>query len=1459
MSRGDLKDNGLLLEYIPEKIIESIDAFPLNDNLVSSKPHKKSPKSPLPKKRGTIKVTIRSRKKNEPIEDVPTIPRPEKSVTNEVNEINNQNKRLPNCPKGQHRHRKTRKCVPNKPIIVVQDDKARDDEDEITSPVESQSSINTIAKYIADTIQPLFTISASAIATQPIETQPIEREPIETQPIETEPIKRQPIETQPIDNDGIETTQDAYNNIPELNEYVFNLDNNNDLLKKEHREYDNNRNLTNEYDFLYPELDDPNFNLKIAKHKEFNDTMYDGAIYPIEKQAELMCNARFELLPHQLFVKNFMSLQTPYNSLLLYAGLGSGKTCSAIGIAEEMRAYMKQLNINKRILVVASPNVQSNFRLQLFDERRLELIKSGEDGIWNIESCVGNSLLKEINPTNLKGLAKDKVVAAIKRIINANYLFLGYGQLNNFIYDALHPEDKKYKKGSNMQKDVKPALTKKQTVSKIRELFDHRLIIIDEVHNIRIASDNAEKKKTALLLMKVAKYSKNLRMLLLSATPLFNSYKEIIWLTNLMNVNDKRAIIETAHVFDSDGNFKEATAEEEGGRELLMRKLTGYVSYVRGENPYSFPMRIYPFQFSPQHSIMSIEYPSMQMNGSQIDEPIKHIPIYINNIGSYQQKAYTFMIENMKEKSYDYYTKYGQFRNMPTFENMDSFGYTLLQNPLQSLNMVYPNDKLEIISDDIDSDTVITSMIGEKGLSNTMTYEEKTENYLPMRYNFDYKPEILAKYGPIFKMTDESGSPLLAKYSAKIAEICRCVLNSSGIIIIYSQYIDGGIVPLALALEELGFGRFSSSTNARNLFSGKRNEGLDAVTMKPKTKLGEGEEFNQAKYVMITGDKAFSPNNAADIKHLTNPENKYGKNIKVVLLSKAGAEGIDFKNIRQIHVLEPWFNMNRIEQIVGRGVRNLSHCQLPFQERNVEIYLHGTHDPESQEEAADLYVYRLAEKKAIQIGNVTRVMKSIAVDCILNHGQTNFTQEMISQEVVQRLSSGQTIKIKAGDRPHTDICDYMDTCNMVCSPNIHVKKEDIITDNYNQNFVRMNQSMILQSVRNLFREKSVYDRERMFAAINIIKQYPVEQIYYTLSYLIHNKNEYLTDKYGRLGHLVDKYDPSSQRAYYMFQPIEITDTSISKDERTRPIDYSRKHFIMEIDKTVPIDKDEVTETVIKNINPNTIIENINADIAIVFNTSVIKKGEKSWYKHAGKTYSMMKTPENVVHRILIDYQITDQLLEQMITNHILDIMDFNDKMELVRYFYDNLENSSTNNPHIKEYFENRRLDLFGKTCIILMKEDQLVVMIQETRGDIRSWIEADSEDLEDLQDQVVKYRIPLTPEKTNPLVGFITLFISPKSNTREMVFKIKDFDQKKNNIGARIDDAGKDKVIKLLNRMIGGEAIYNDENTQNISQLGLCFILELLMRVFTRQHHENRAFFFTPEQTAMSNVIKGNM
>ena len=93
---------------------------------------------------------------------------------------------------------------------------------------------------------------------------------------------------------------------------------------------------------LYPNLSDINFNIKIANKKEFSDTKYEGPDFSktLKEQADILANADFELQPHQAFVKNFMSFQTPYNSLLLYHGLGSGKTCSAIGVCEEMRDYL---------------------------------------------------------------------------------------------------------------------------------------------------------------------------------------------------------------------------------------------------------------------------------------------------------------------------------------------------------------------------------------------------------------------------------------------------------------------------------------------------------------------------------------------------------------------------------------------------------------------------------------------------------------------------------------------------------------------------------------------------------------------------------------------------------------------------------------------------------------------------------------------------------------------------------------------------------------------------------------------------------------------------------------------------------------------------------------------------------------------------------------------------------------
>ena len=564
-----------------------------------------------------------------------------------------------------------------------------------------------------------------------------------------------------------------------------------------------------------------------------------------------------------MFVRNFLSFQTPYNNLLLFHGLGTGKTCSAISVCEEMRSFMKEMGISKRIIIVASPNVQDNFKLQLFDKRKLKNI----NGRWNMRACTGNSFLKEINPMYMKGLEKNKVIRQIERIIRTSYLFMGYTEFSNYITKILS----KFKE------------TKEQRA--IEKEFNNRLIVIDEVHNIRSTSDNKQK-KIANNLLKLVKFTENLKLLLLSATPMFNSYKEVIWLLNLMNLNDNRFPIKINEVFNKDGSFILDDEGNEVGKELLIQKARGYISFVRGENPYTFPYRIYPNEFNSENTLKKIKYPSKQINGKEIITEIQFLDLFISNIGEYQRKAYDYIIKNIHD-------------DFPSFTKMESgVGYQVLSNPLQILNMAYT-------SVDFDKGAKNIKLHGIGGLNRIMTYDKSTKR------NFSYKQEILDNYGRIFSSNE------ISKYSGKIHSICEHIKKSKGIVLIYSQYIHGGCVPLALALEEMGLIRYGGRSLFKKQISPKKN----ALTMEPI----KNSKEPVASYIMITGDIKLSPRNKKEIDWCTNEDNINGEKVKVVIISRAGSEGLDFKNIRQVHILEPWYNLNRIEQIIGRAVRFCSH------------------------------------------------------------------------------------------------------------------------------------------------------------------------------------------------------------------------------------------------------------------------------------------------------------------------------------------------------------------------------------------------------------------------------------------------------------------------------------------------------------------------------------------------------
>ena len=90
--------------------------------------------------------------------------------------------------------------------------------------------------------------------------------------------------------------------------------------------------------------------------------------------------------------------------------------------------------------------------------------------------------------------------------------------------------------------------------------------------------------------------------------------------------------------------------------------------------------------------------------------------------------------------------------------------------------------------------------------------------------------------------------------------------------------------------------------------------------------------------------------------------------------------------------------MNRIEQIIGRAVRTCSHKLLPLSKRNVQIFMHASY-LHNRREATDLYVYRMAEMKSLQIGAVSRILKETSIDCILNVGQQNFSVDNFNQDI----------------------------------------------------------------------------------------------------------------------------------------------------------------------------------------------------------------------------------------------------------------------------------------------------------------------------------------------------------------------------------------------------------------------------------------------------------------------------
>jgi hypothetical protein len=996
----------------------------------------------------------------------------------------------------------------------------------------------------------------------------------------------------------------------------------------------------------YPEITDIDFNEKIYIKKEFREHEI------IEKTDwdKISSKKEFTLDPHQLFLKNYISPDTPYNGILIFHGTGVGKTCTAISIAEGFKKTLK--NMNKRILVIS--NLKKNFEDELYNFHKERIKKNPED----VVQCTGKSYALGKESLYLTHRQEEKEINKLKKIY---YEFVGYLKFANIIIEGTRGW-----KGS--EKDITEKI--KRFIS---AKFDDRVIIIDEIQNMK-TDKREDTKNIQLILESIIKYGKNIKLILMSATPMFDRPDEIIFYINLLLQNDGRKKIDRSEIFDSkDGTLKpNANAK-------LREIFKGYVSYIRAEKPFIFPFRIYP----KNTIIPNIDY---YMDGQKIEDnkKIRYTKIIPCPMQDIQLNTYLYYLNkkfkngklnkifDIKDEDIDEENIESEDINSEETINGNRKTMGMLLDLTKISIMVYPN----INNDHNIGSFTKKSIDADFDDGNGGYYKSITQTNSHRKIQYKYQTHAIFDKDTINEapFTDEKH---LHKYSIKFATILKKIKKSKGLVLIFSQFIEQSTLSFALMLEQNGITRHFDEGEEQNLLDyqpnklgggGKRRGGVcylcgeKALHINHEEKTKNYHIYKQAKYILFFGSTTndiVKIRREEALKKFSSENNKYGEEIKIFIGTKTISEGLDFKRLRQVHIIEPWYNLSRHEQIIGRAIRNLSHKDLLEKERNVEIYQYAAILDNSNNETVDLKNYRIAENKDVIIKDITRIMKESAVDCVLFRN-TNIIES--NKKVEQISSSGEKIMVSIADKPFSSICDYKKNCNYICNwiPNPRIKYP-INNDTYNIRFASNYIEKIKKYIKTMFRHNIVY---HLISIVNniLLKEPTVDKlfIYAALEKLVDNKNEIIYDKFSRKGYIIYRGD------YYVFQPFDLDRDDIPLIYRINPSDIKPEHVDLEnIIVNYTENKSENNNKII--VNDDKIINIIIKNISEIYDLhkNIGKNVKVYLYSIIGSVIDKLTIQQEI---IFIKYILTNYLQNKK-TQYVDDIINYlNITNRLINYY-----------------------------------------------------------------------------------------------------------------------------------------------------------------------------------------------
>ena len=755
----------------------------------------------------------------------------------------------------------------------------------------------------------------------------------------------------------------------------------------------------------------------------FPNWVYDQYKYPHAKVDNATCNAKSDdvksLFPHQDFVRQFIRKDNPFRGLLLYYGLGTGKTCASIAATDSF------LLNNPPVYVFLPASLSPNYKQ--------ELLSCAEVGLLNRKW----KLYRILDSTKLR-----RVAMAMK--VNREWLMK---HEDGFAWHQPEVLDQAVSDGWVVRESGKP--NKEQIGKTVDYIIDHhfefvhyngltservrswetddenpfndRLIIIDEAHNFISRVMNGSKiAKSVYNLMMSARGAK---FILLTGTPLINHPFELSYMLNVLRGEIR---VHRAKFLKSLRNIPTKTEVQ---KVLVDQGLEKYVNSLEIDSekrelaitflPLNFVWKddlgavASEGQVKPEKHPFDDEDLMFQKVHAALEKPfhlgktIAHVPMYALPIDPNQFKQ-MFIKELEDEDSLkmknetmfmhriqgvvSYFKSTGEallprirraviehipmsnhqfkyYQGMRTLERKmemkkkeGSSGTVYRAFSRMACNFVFPENVKRPFPLDIRKEMDLSSEDMEKKNTKKGAAEKEKDKKPDLKQAYENKLEkVRAK---LLEKADTYLKSELEVYSPKFARILQNLDSCAGTALLYTQFrsMEGiGLFTDTLDTHEWEPLNVVKSSSG----SWKFAEPLRPITDGVKRYIVYPSERDKATLLLdlFNGKWEGLPEPMlAELKKTGYMESKNlrGSLVKLLMITQSGAEGLSLKNVRQVHLMEPHWNQIRIDQVIGRAVRTCSHEELPVEDRNLDVFTYIS--TFTQEQLKDAFTIRRMDK-----------------------------------------------------------------------------------------------------------------------------------------------------------------------------------------------------------------------------------------------------------------------------------------------------------------------------------------------------------------------------------------------------------------------------------------------------------------------------------------------------------------